>query len=107
LSALGHGIQQGLAWDDHQFVILGRLPSHQAMHGQQTSDFFHRHAAIGIRLDTETRRPGRSFAQNKTLRGKWGMLILRFIGLFSSAYQWQPHSFQSKPGKRTNFIYII
>src|ERR1700693_5717615 len=34
------------------------------------------------------------------------MLILRFNGLLSSAYQWKPHSFQSKPGNRTNFSLI-
>jgi len=34
------------------------------------------------------------------------MLILRFIGLFSSAYQGQPHSFQSKPGNKDQFYLV-
>jgi hypothetical protein len=39
------------------------------MYGQQTRNFLDGHAAIGLRLDTETHRARGSFAQNKTLQG--------------------------------------
>jgi hypothetical protein len=34
------------------------------------------------------------------------MLILRFSGLLSSAYQCQPHSFQSKLGIKDQFYFL-
>jgi len=34
LSALRGGVQQRLLGNNHQFVIFGRLPSHQTMYGQ-------------------------------------------------------------------------
>ena len=71
LSALRRGVQERLPGNNHQFVIFGRLASHEAMDGEQACDFFDRHAAIGIRLDAETHRARGTFAQNKTLWKKW------------------------------------
>ena len=87
LGPLRGGVQEGFPGNNHQFVIFGRLAPHQAMHGEQARNFFDRHAAIGIGLDAESHRARGALAQNKTLRKKWWMLILRFNGLLSSAYQ--------------------
>jgi len=57
LSPLRGSVQKRLSANDHQFVILRRLASHQAMHGEQTGNFFHRHAAIGVSLHTKPHSP--------------------------------------------------
>ena len=67
LSAFGDGVQERLPGNNHQFVIFGRLASHEAMHGEQPCNFFDRHAAIGICLDAETNRARGTLAQDKTL----------------------------------------
>ena len=53
LSPLRGSVQKRLSANDHQFVILRRLASHQAVHSEQTGNFFHRHAPIWVSLDTE------------------------------------------------------
>ena len=64
LRALGRCVQNRLTGNHHQLVIFGGLAAHQAMDGQQTGDFFHRHAAVGFRLNAETHRARGAFAQN-------------------------------------------
>ena len=71
LSAFGDGVQQRHPGNNHQFVIFGRLAPHQAMYGEQTCNFFHRHGAIGICFDAETHRAGGTLAQDITLWRKW------------------------------------
>ena len=60
-------IQQGLSRNNEQFVIFRRLASHQAMNRQQPGNFFHRHAAIGIGLDSKTHCSSGTLAQDETL----------------------------------------
>ena len=47
LGALRCGIQERHFGNNHQFVIFRGLAAHEAMDGEQTSNFFDRHAAIG------------------------------------------------------------
>jgi len=47
LSPLRSGIQERHLGNNHQLVIFGGLASHEAMDGEQTCNFFNRHAAIG------------------------------------------------------------
>lgn len=47
LGALRRGIQERHFGNNHQFVIFGGLASYEAMDGEQTRNFFDRHAAIG------------------------------------------------------------
>jgi len=87
LSALRSGFQEGFTGNDHQFVIFRRLPSHQAVDGEQSGNFFNRHASVGFRFDAETNRARGPFAQDKTLHDNRWTLIVGFNGLLSSAYQ--------------------
>ena len=50
------GVQERFPGDNHQFVIFGCLASHQAMHREQTCNFFNRHATVGICIDAKTHR---------------------------------------------------
>ena len=56
LGPFGGGIQQGHLWNDHQFVILGRVAPNKTMHREQTRKLFHRHTAVGTGLDVKTHR---------------------------------------------------
>ena len=101
LGAFCCGIQKRFSGNNQQLVILGRLASYQTVDCEQTSDFFHRHAAVRLGLNAKTHRARGTFAQNKTLREKRQLGNLCFSGLLSSAYQRKPLSFQSVPGEGT------
>jgi len=62
LSPFRCSVQERFTGNNHQFVIFWCLSSNQAMHGEQASNFFHGHAAIGIRIDAETHRARGTFA---------------------------------------------
>ena len=67
LGPLRGSVQKRLFGHDHQFIVFRRLASYQAMDGEQSGNFFHRHTAIGFSLNTEPDRARGTLTQYKAL----------------------------------------
>ena len=67
LRSLRSRIEERFPGNYQQFVILGCLASHEAVHSKQAGNFFHWHAAIGFCLNSETHRARGTLAQDKAL----------------------------------------
>jgi hypothetical protein len=74
------------------------------MHGEHSGDFFDRETAVALRLHSKSHSAGGPFAKDEALGldGRW--LKGHSHGLFFSAYQNRPLSFQSAPDWQTNFF---